>query len=89
MLDLFCYKIPSAINKLGVGTMIDYDDQKTKWYINNEDLKVIRDLASEIKTISESDIMQNRISDWTAHNDLKESRPMILNKVFITCPLIL
>lgn len=58
--------------------MLNYKDEKSPCHINNHDLKRIRELAKTVKTISQTQLMSSRVKEWTAHNDLKNSRPMIL-----------
>jgi hypothetical protein len=42
------------------------------------DRKILRALANEFRDFCERPIEQEKISLWTAHNDLKETRPLLL-----------
>lgn len=47
-----------------------------------DDINVLRVLAKKVKVLSQTDKNFKRINDWTDHNDLKGSRPMIIVEIF-------
>lgn len=48
------------------------------WKIVKSDVDIIRMLAAEYMEIAHSPVMDERRKLWTAHNDLRPSRPLIL-----------
>lgn len=46
--------------------------------ITLDEKNLIRELAKKIKDLSQLPIMEERRSDWYAHNDLKSNKPMLL-----------
>lgn len=46
--------------------------------ISDHDRAILRDLAKEFRELCERPIEQEKIKLWTDHNDLKETRPLIL-----------
>ncbi|HBQ64588.1 MAG TPA: hypothetical protein DD727_06650 [Clostridiales bacterium] len=51
---------------------------ETNLGISSKDLKIIRSLAERVRQISKQPEMAERTAAWTAHNDLEQSRPMVL-----------
>ena len=46
--------------------------------ISDHDREILRDLAKQFRELCERPIEQEKIKLWTDHNDLKETRPLIL-----------
>ncbi len=52
------------------------------WKTTEHDRRILRELAARFREIAESPINLERKRLWTAHNDLRESRPLILIESF-------
>ena len=46
--------------------------------VSEHDKTILRDLAKQFRELCERPIEQEKIKLWTAHNDLQETRPLIL-----------
>jgi hypothetical protein len=45
---------------------------------SKNDTETLRSLAARVKEISELPLMRERVKDWTALNDLRGTKPMVL-----------
>lgn len=66
------------IDRASCGNLPEYGWPSEYIKINEHDCKILRDLAQKLKTLAERPIEEEKISLWTAHNDLEETRPLLL-----------
>jgi hypothetical protein len=55
-----------------------YDDSRINYRIQNQDKRILRNLAKKVRAVSQDPVFEARKKQWIAHNGLKSTHPLIL-----------
>lgn len=66
------------IDKASCGNLSESGWPLEQVFVSEHDRAILRGLAQRLKTLAERPVEEEKIRLWTAHNDLQETRPLLL-----------
>lgn len=66
-----------SIDKAQCGNWMLHGPEKSQIVMSQHDKSILREWAKKLRELTELPIQQEKVKLWTAHNDLKDTRPLI------------